>query len=163
MIIPQLMKSQMLRPKKIVRGNVWPRTVSTAKDLLTGAFSNTKPMTQNTVNFLPRFMSNPYRNCELTRKDVRTIGQYELDYALGWILYQKTAGSCIASSNGYRSEEDNADDVGLARYDRYKFDYKIVPRAVVVRKSVLDATHCARECDFHRSTSTRGCQAFSYS
>ena len=33
--------------------------------------------------FAYRFMSSPYRNCELSGKNIRSIGQFELDYALG--------------------------------------------------------------------------------
>ena len=102
-------------------------------------------------------MSNPYRNCELSRKEVRSIGQYELDYALGWILYERTGFSNYCDSRNSRGNDENK---ALARYNRYKVDYNIVSRAVLQRKSVLDAQQCARECDLHRSIYE--CQAFAF-
>ena len=113
-----------------------------------------------TLYFNYRFMSSPYRNCELSRKDVRTVGQSGLDYALGWVLYHRASYAGICSRNGRRQEVENSPQLPLARYERAKIDYSVVSRAVLQRKSVVDAQQCARECDLHRSVYE--CQAFSY-
>ena len=111
-------------------------------------------------------MSVPYRNCELSSKNIRSIGQYELDYALGWILYERTgySGPCSSrndrNTDGYATQKRPEKRTPLARYDRYKSDYTIVSRAVIQRKSVVDAQQCARECDVHRSIYE--CQAFAF-
>lgn len=109
-------------------------------------------------------MSVPYRNCELSRKDIRSVGQFELDYAPGWILYLRSSytGSCSRNGrNDYTSSEQPPPlQPALARYNRYKVDYTIVSRAVIQRKSVTDAQQCARECDLHRSIYE--CQAFAF-
>ena len=106
-------------------------------------------------------MSVPYRNCELSRKNVRTVSQSELDYALGWILYERSSYSGFCDRNG-RHDYGNTQDTPntLARYDRYKVDYTITNRDILQRKSVLDAQQCARECDLHRSVYE--CQAFAF-
>ena len=108
-------------------------------------------------------MSSPYRNCELSSKNIRSIGQFELDYALGWLLYERSSYSGICSSNGRRTDIGSATETGgkpLARYDRYKMDYTLVSRSIIQRKSVTDAQQCARECDLHRSVYE--CQAFAF-
>ena len=115
-------------------------------------------------------MSVPYRNCELTRKNVRTVGQYELDYAQGWNLYERQSYSDLCRNNrplsGLRNEDGAVTairDLTAVRYDRYKTDYKIVPTAITSQVSVYDATECARECDIQRSRSrSKGCRAFAF-
>lgn len=114
--------------------------------------------------FTYRFMSIPYRNCELTRKDVRTVGQYQLDYAQGWTLYERSSYSGLCrgrSSSGYRSD-DQSGTIILDRYDRYRLDYKFVNRAVSSQTSIRTLEECARECDLQRSRSINDCQAFAF-
>ena len=54
-------------------------------------------------------MSVPYRNCELTRKNIRTVGQHELDYAQGWNLYDRQSFSDLCRGkpmSGLRFDDD---------------------------------------------------------
>ena len=113
-------------------------------------------------------MSVPYRNCELTRKNVRTVNQYELDYAQGWTIYERQSYSDLCRSgrrplSGLRYDDDDVNgstrDVSF-RYLKYKTDYKMVPSAVTSSVSVFDATECAQECDIQRSRSS--CRAFAF-
>ena len=116
-------------------------------------------------------MSVPYRNCELTRKNVRTVNQYELDYAQGWTIYERQSYTDLCRSrqqrplSGLRYDDDDDDvngsnrDVSF-RYLKYKTDYKMLPSAVTSSVSVFDATECAQECDIQRSRSS--CRAFAF-
>ena len=103
-------------------------------------------------------MNVPYRNCELSRKEIRTTGDFELDYARGWMLYSRTSHSGICSGN--RNNRGDEAVTPLARYDRYKIDYTIVSRSVIERRSVETAQECANECDRYRSQYE--CQAFAF-
>ena len=47
------------------------------------AMSNMLKVITSELFLFSRFMSSPFRNCELSGKDIRSIGQFELDYALG--------------------------------------------------------------------------------
>ena len=120
-----------------------------------------------------RFMSVPYRNCELTRKNVRTVNQYELDYAQGWIIYERQSFSDLCRSDGRRPlsglryDDDVNGNSGGSRdvsfpYLKYKTDYKMVPSAISSSVSVFDATECAQECDIQRSRSSSSCRAFAF-
>ncbi len=105
-------------------------------------------------------MANPYRNCELTREDVRSGGgQNRLDYAQGWYVYERSrfTGSCRGSSSSSSTTSNDLDC-----YDRYRLDHSFLSRAIVQQKSVRNKGECARECDRQRTRSIYDCQAFAF-
>ena len=68
-------------------------------------------------------MSRPHRNCELTRKNIRTVRQYEVDYAEGWNLYERQSYSDLCQSkplSGLRNNDDSTTTIRdvMVRYNK---------------------------------------------
>ena len=98
------------------------------------------------------------RNCQLSSA---TSLDNTGSYSRGWLVYERVSytGPCSDSNNRINGEETSSNSL-LARYDRYKVDYRVISGAVLQRKSVSNAQQCARACDAYRSI--RECQAFAF-
>ena len=98
------------------------------------------------------------RNCQLS--SATSLGGSG-SYSRGWLVYERVSytGPCSDSNNRINGEETSSNSL-LARYDRYKVDYRVISGAVLQRKSVSNAQQCARACDAYRSI--RECQAFAF-
>ena len=120
-----------------------------------------------------RYSSTPStssRNCQLSGAVISQLGS-SMGFAKDWVVYERLsyAGVCrggrfglnAAGGGGDRTEADaDATTNLLARYDRYKVDYRVISTAILQRKSVPNAQQCARACDAHRSI--LDCQAFAF-